>query len=134
VPGRIDWKTSEGCLRLIREGARMVTSVDDIVEELTPLGKSGTAAPARAVRSTGASGAVRAPTPPSPPRPVAAAPEMKLSLEEAMVLREIPEGGIAIDAVTRATGLAAARVNTLVIGLRLKGRLRLLPGNRVAIG
>jgi len=134
VPGRIDWKTSEGCLRLIREGARMVTSVDDIVEELTPLGKGGTTAPARAVRSPGAAVAVRTPIPPAPPRPVAAAPEMKLSLEEAMVLREIPEGGIAIDAVTRATGLAAARVNTLVIGLRLKGRLRLLPGNRVAIG
>ena len=28
VPGRIDWRTSEGCHHLIREGARMVTSVD----------------------------------------------------------------------------------------------------------
>lgn len=39
VPGRIDWKTASGCLHLIREGARMVTGVDDIIEELTPMGK-----------------------------------------------------------------------------------------------
>ena len=34
VPGRIDQASSRGCHRLIREGAVMVTSVDDILEEL----------------------------------------------------------------------------------------------------
>ena len=37
VPGRIDWPSSAGCLNLIREGARMVTCVDDVIEELTPI-------------------------------------------------------------------------------------------------
>ena len=34
VPGRIDQESSAGCHQLIRDGATMVTSVDDILEEL----------------------------------------------------------------------------------------------------
>ena len=34
VPGRIDQSSSGGCHQLIRDGATMVTSVDDILEEL----------------------------------------------------------------------------------------------------
>jgi DNA processing protein len=34
VPGRIDQASSVGCHQLIRDGAIMVTSVDDILEEL----------------------------------------------------------------------------------------------------
>lgn len=34
VPGRIDQSSSAGCHQLIREGAIMVTSVDDILQEL----------------------------------------------------------------------------------------------------
>ncbi len=34
IPGRIDQASSAGCLQLIRDGAIMVTSVDDILEEL----------------------------------------------------------------------------------------------------
>ena len=34
VPGRIDQSSSGGCHQLIRHGATMVTSVDDILEEL----------------------------------------------------------------------------------------------------
>ena len=34
VPGRIDQDSSVGCHQLIRDGASMVTSVDDVLEEL----------------------------------------------------------------------------------------------------
>jgi len=34
VPGRIDQSSSAGCHQLIRDGATMVTSVDDVLEEL----------------------------------------------------------------------------------------------------
>lgn len=137
VPGRIDWKTSEGCLHLIREGARMVTSVDDILEELSPLGKADE--PPRQdtenCRPDGMGkvpeGAPRRGKKTTEARRQVVLPEVKLSLEESLVLREVPEEGTTIDAVTRATGLGAARVNALLVGLRLKGRIRLLPGNRV---
>ncbi|MFA5264659.1 MAG: DNA-processing protein DprA [Opitutaceae bacterium] len=38
VPGRIDQATSRGCHQLIRDGATLVTSVDEILEEMNYLG------------------------------------------------------------------------------------------------
>jgi len=37
VPGRVDSPTSRGCHRLIREGAKLVEDVGDIIDELGPL-------------------------------------------------------------------------------------------------
>jgi DNA processing protein len=37
VPGPIDSRTSRGCHQLIRDGARLIESVDDVLEELGPL-------------------------------------------------------------------------------------------------
>lgn len=127
VPGRIDWKTSEGCLHLIREGARMVTCVDDVVEELSPVGRQGDAPRCTPVQKSPISSPAK-----SAPR-IRTVPEMKFSVEEAAVLGKISESGVAIDALARATGYAASRVNALLVGLRLKGRILFLPGNRVSL-
>src|SRR3546814_6499038 len=40
VPGPIDSLTSRGCHALIRDGARLVETVDDILEELGPLARA----------------------------------------------------------------------------------------------
>ena len=37
VPGRVDSRISRGCHRLLRDGAKLVESVDDVLEELGPL-------------------------------------------------------------------------------------------------
>ena len=56
---------------------------------------------------------------------------MKLSVEEALVLRQVPAAGATLDAVARAAQLPVAKTNALLVALRLKGRVRFLPGNRV---
>lgn len=145
VPGRIDWRTSEGCHHLIREGARMVTSVDDVVEELTPLSartKASSSAAARNAEEKRRDEKKTAPEKKAEPlagcgpakasRHAPAQPEAKISSDEASVLRAVPNEGATMDAVARACGLGAACVSALLVGLRLKGRVRLLPGNRVA--
>ncbi len=145
VPGRIDWRTSEGCHHLIREGARMVTSVDDIVEELTPLSSRAKQADSSSARNAAAQRRtekqVEAKTDAEPlagcgpakaSKNAPVLPEAKISSEEASVLRAVPEEGATMDAVARVCGLGAACVSALLVGLRLKGRVRLLPGNRVA--
>lgn len=132
VPGRIDSVASAGCLHLIREGARMVTCVDDIVEELSPLGRVPSAPPpARAPLPSGGK-TVRTPPPPKKRKPPAPPPEAKISLEESLVLRAVPESGTTGDHVAAATNFPMSKVNALLVALRLKGRVRFLPGNRVA--
>ncbi len=37
VPGRVDSRVSHGCHRLIRDGAKLVETADDVLEELGPL-------------------------------------------------------------------------------------------------
>lgn len=132
VPGRIDSVASAGCLHLIREGARMVTCVDDIVEELSPLGRAPSAPPpARAPLPSGGK-TVRTPPPPKKRKPPVPPPEAKISLEESLVLRAVPESGTTGDHVAAATNFPMSKVNALLVALRLKGRVRFLPGNRVA--
>ena len=133
VPGRIDWPSSAGCLNLIREGARMVTSVDDVIEELTPIApKKKEEATAAHVSEKGICVESNGRAEARPSRTGAAIPEMKLSLEEALVLRQVPAAGATVDAVARAAQLPIAKANALLVALRLKGRVRFLPGNRVA--
>ena len=40
VPGPADSRNSRGCHRLIRDGAKLVESVEDVLEELGPLVES----------------------------------------------------------------------------------------------
>lgn len=155
VPGRIDAPFSAGCNALIRDGARLVTSADEVIAEILPLGgalgesalpklRAG-AAGIRALPNTQAgrkraslvglprrgSRDENAATKP-PPKREAVAPEVKLSLEEALVLKHVADTPVGIDALVRKTGLAAARVNTVVVQLRMKRKVKLHPGNRVS--
>ncbi len=139
VPGRIDSKFSAGCLNLIRDGARMVTCVEDILEELSPINKSLRGAPAPKVvhrdiplQVKAESGSGNKSAAKDCSKVKAVVPEVKISLEESVVLREISNDGVAIDAVIRASKLSAAKVNSLLVALRLKGKVKFLPGNRVA--
>ena len=136
VPGRIDCPASAGCLNLIREGARMVTSVDDVIEELTPIAPRDSVAPVGPDHRAGRDSVAQERDPPAGGRAVAprplALPEVKLSVEEALVLRRVPAAGATVDAVARAAQLPIAKTNALLVALRLKGRVRFLPGNRVA--
>lgn len=135
VPGRIDCRNALGCLHLIREGAQMVTSVDDILEELSPIGRDVSVPVAKpqpqAMPPPAAENGGKAQSAQHRRNPPAACPEVKISLEESMVLRAVPEGGTSIDAVVRDSGLSAGKVNSLLVQLRLKRRIRFLPGNRV---
>lgn len=125
VPGRVDSRSSAGCLALIRDGARLVRHARDVEEELCgflpgleqPLAKK-----ADAVRDEASAPAVRAACPPPP-----------FSLEEALVMKHVDAEGVSMDRLVQLTKLPAAKVNALCMALRLKGRVRFFPGNRVAL-
>lgn len=114
LPGRVDSFQSAGCLNLIRDGARLVRNARDIEEELGDL--------------FGRSGALRKPE--CEKRSVA--PPV-FSPDEAAVMRHVTSAGISLDDLVEKTKLPAAKINSLTMALRIKGRVRFFPGNKVAL-
>ena len=111
VPGRIDTPVARGCHRLLRQGARLVETLDDILEELQDL-------PTLQPRQ------VSAPTEGAPPL-------ASLSDDERRIVVCLDAGERPVDEIIRETGLPAARVSALLIGLEMKRHIRMLPGGFV---
>ncbi|NDC63493.1 MAG: DNA-protecting protein DprA [Planctomycetia bacterium] len=111
VPGPVDCRMSRGCHRLIRDGAKLVAGIDDILEEFGPLFETVIAADGR---------------------PVASAAELQLGELERRVLDAVEREPTSVDAVVDACGLAASQVLATIGVLEMRRLLRRLPGNRFA--
>lgn len=111
VPGRIDTSQSRGCHRLIRDGARLVESIDDVMEELGPLVEA-------TPRSDGT--IIRNPA------------ELKLNEIETKVLQAIDTDPTSIDNVTVRCGLPIHRVLSTISVLEMRKLIRRVSGNLVA--
>ena len=103
VPGRIDQNTSAGCHQLIRDGATLMTSVDDLLGELNYLdGLRPAAIPAK-------------------PDDVAAGRPANLTADEAQVFEQFRGGSIlSPDAIAAQTGLPSAHLSATLMMLELK--------------
>jgi len=116
VPGAIDCRMSRGCHQLIRDGAKLVESVDDILEEFGPLFETATTADGRVVNSSA---------------------ELQPGDIERQVLDacDALAGGsskpVNIDDVVDASGLAASQVLATVGVLEMRRLIRRLPGNQI---
>lgn len=112
VPGRVDQTTSRGCHTLIREGATLVTGVDDILEELGE-------APRQAELDFGGA------------RPQAGDAEDGGALSPAEFrLLQLFAGGATHtpDALADLAGLRIAEVNATLLLLELAGKVARTPG------
>jgi len=103
IPGSIDSPFSKGSHRLIREGAKLVETVADVLEELG-LGPSA------------------APSATSPD------PEPSADGVPGRVLAALGYDPAGIDVLTERTGLPAAMVTAALIELEVSGRVATLPG------
>ena len=111
VPGHVDSRSSRGCHRLIRDGARLVESADDVLEELGPLVAPATNAAGQQVHHPA---------------------ELLLNELEQQVLSAIGGEGVTIDQVVQQSGLPTPQVLATISVLEMRRLVRRLGGNRVA--
>jgi DNA processing protein len=98
---------SRGCHRLIRDGAKLVESIDDVLEELGPL-----ANPTQLDDQT----TIRHPA------------ELKLTEQETVVLNAISEEATEFDDIIEQTGLPASRVLSTISVLEIRRLIRRVSG------
>ena len=117
VPGPIDCRMSRGCHGLIRDGAKLVESVDDILEEFGPLFETATTADGRRVKT---------------------AAELHLGDVEQQVLDACDalaagaSNPVSIDDIVDRSGLAASQVLATIGVLEMRRLIRRLPGSQIA--
>ena len=111
VPGPIDSRNSKGCHALIRDGAILVESVDDVLDALGPLAESNRQEDGREIRH------------PS---------ELQLNTMETNVLQSIGSDPTLVDQIVEKTGLPASRVLSTLSVLEVRKLITRLPGGRVA--
>ncbi len=108
VPGRVDNRMAHGCHRLIRDGAKLVETADDVLEELGPL-----VAPAESPSGV----EVHHPA------------ELLLNEVEQAVLAAIPSDPTSIDTVLANCGLPAGQVLATISVLEMRHLVRRISGN-----
>jgi len=110
VPGEVGASRSRGAHRLIRQGAKLVESVDDILEEIAP----------QLLTVSGAAHAVPLALP------------QNASADACKIFAVLQDGALQVDQVIEKSGLAVARVLQILLELELQGYIRQLPGQKYA--
>jgi DNA processing protein len=113
VPGRIDHPAAKGTNRLIKNGAKLVDNVGDIIEEfelLIPPEEMG-----------------------KPEKRPAARPEIPLSEQEKNVVEILWKGPLDVDSLARETGMMSAELSGILLGLEMKRVVTMLPGRVVEL-
>lgn len=124
IPGSIHSPQSRGCHALIRQGAKLVESTQDILEELH------LAAPAPPVASGKPGPTAR----PATPRPAAVQAELLPSLVSGdalatdAVLDALGHGPATLDALQARTGWSTSDLSVHLLSLELCGEVERLPG------
>jgi DNA processing protein len=110
VPGPVDSLPSRGCHFLIRDGARLVETVDDILEELGPL--------VREVKARPEEPGIRHPA------------ELSLTDQERTLLGRLDDHPVSVDELIVGSGLTASQVMATLSVLEMRRLVRRQPGPR----
>ena len=122
VPGKVDSPTSRGPHRLIKEGARLIEGIEDVMDALGYIGDQ--------LQDHAAQAATQAEQ--KADMPLFKDCKPKLTTDENTIHAELSKEAIHIDQIIANTGLSAGKVNAALVSLRLKGLIRQFPGNSFA--
>lgn len=110
VPGNVDTRASSGCHKLIRDGARLVESADDVLEELGPLVEA---------------------VPRDDGRMIHHPAELLLNEPEEQVLAAVRCEATPIDQIIAESGLPVSQVLSTISVLEMRHLIRRLSGTTV---
>ena len=127
VPGEIGAAGSRGTHRLIKQGARLVENIEDILEEILPqAGRTPSASNEPSVSSR--------PDAPAPDPEKTTAPARVeaagLGNPEQRLLSLIPSRPVDIDTLITSSGLTTQEVLNALLILELRGLIRQMPGKQ----
>ena len=122
IPGSVHNPMARGCHRLIRDGAKLVENVDDLLEELAPLAGElaqdlrHRLAQLQTLDTSQASARTR----------TACA---EINAESGRFLAAMGFDAVDIDTLIERSGLTAAAISSMLTSLELDGRVAMLGGN-----
>jgi DNA processing protein len=119
VPGKIDSPLSKGSHQLLKQGARLIESVEDVMEALGYIGEQLQSHVSEAAEK--ASEKVET--------PLFDTSQLKLSNDEKTIFDCLGKEPLQIDQIIADTALPPGNINAGLISLRLKGLIKQLPGN-----
>jgi DNA processing protein len=131
VPGAVDNPASAGCLELIRNGARLVRSADDVIEDLQGLRVNKDSGMLGKIKEEIGDRSQKTERPPRKEQPsseIAATPVPELSPNEQRVFDALANRRHA-DELSRELGLTVGELSRTLMHLELKKAVRRLPGN-----
>ena len=119
VPGKIDSPLSKGAHQLIKQGAKLIESVEDVTEALGYIGEQ--------LQDHVSAAATKASE--SMERSLFDARNLKLSSDERKTYDCLNKEPLHIEQIIADTELKAGSVNAALISLQLKGLIKQLPGS-----
>ena len=120
IPGKIDSPLSAGAHKLIKEGARLVDCIEDVMESAGIIGQ-GLQNHVSSV-ATEVKGNVE--------RSLFDVDQLNLSEYESKIYKSFDGDSLHVEDIISTTQLTAGAVNSALISLRLKGLIKQLPGNQ----
>jgi DNA processing protein len=108
VPGRIDSPRSKGCHDLIKKGAKLCESAEDVLSEFEYLFPAGNR--------------------PASPGETGVLPALELSEKEKLIFDALSREETSIDEIIRHSGLPSSAVSVGLLGLEMKRLVKQLPG------
>ena len=119
VPGKIDSPLSKGSHNLIKEGAKLVDCIEDVLEALGYIGDE--IKPHVIAASEDAAGKMEA--------ALFDNARLALSAEEITIHNCLSKEPMHIEELIGTTNMAVGAISATLISLRLKGLIKQLPGN-----